>query len=78
MIVVYLACVLPFLRGLDPDDEYGQSDHIFTRPLGFWHTATYQAILRRETKVRLGKEMDLAEANRLIVNVSAFIPKKDA
>lgn len=75
-MVLYLACVLPFLRSLNRDDIYGKSEWLFAHPLGTWHTARYHRILARETKARLGKEWDIELANKLIVNVQRAMGNK--
>ena len=71
MLVLYLACVLPFQRTLDPSDCYSTSGYMFAHEVGFWHTGRYHHILMRETKARMGVEMDL-------VTVNDFIPKMNA
>lgn len=76
LMVLYVACVLPFLRSLNRDDIYGKSKWIFAHPLGTWHTARYHRILARETKARLGKEWDIELANKVIVNVQRAMGNK--
>ena len=78
MLVLYLACVLPFQRILDPGDCYSTSDHLFAHVIGFWHTGRYHRVLMRETKARMGVEMDLVTVNDLIRKVSAVLSKSRA
>ena len=48
MVVLYLACVLPFYRTLAPEDAYSTSDSIFAHQSGgIWHTARFERALER-------------------------------
>ena len=66
MIILYLAVVLPFFRTLSPEDSYSESDFFFASPRGFWHTARYDNILKRETRKKLGVKLGLVELNEMI------------
>lgn len=74
MVVLYLACVLPFYRTLAPEDAYSTSDSIFAHPSGgIWHTARFERALERETEARMGVSMDLSTVNDFISKVSGLL-----
>ena len=75
MLVLYLACVLPFQRILNPSDPYSNSENLFAHADGFWHTARYHDVLMRETKARMGVEMDLVTMNDLIRKMNVVLSK---
>ena len=73
MMMLYLACVLPFFRTLDPDDCYSVSHLVFATQIGTWHTARYERGLKREKKSRLGVEMDLTKTNEFIRKMTPLL-----
>ncbi len=75
MLVLYLACVLPFQRTLDPSDCYSTSECLFAHKDGTWHTMRYYHVLMMETKARMGVEMDLATANDFIRKMNVVLSK---
>ena len=78
MLVLYLACVLPFQRTLDPSDCYSTSGNLFAHDGGSWHTARYHRVLMRETKARMGVEMDLAKVNDLVRKMNVVFSESRA
>ena len=77
MVVLYLACVLPFYRTLAPEDSYSTCDFIFAhQSSGIWHTARFERALERERAARMGVGMDIETVNSLIRTVSASLPRR--
>lgn len=77
-MVLYLACVLPFQRTLDPSDCYSTSEFLFAHNVGLWHTGRYLRVLKRETKARMGVEMDLVTVNDYIRKMNVVFSESRA
>lgn len=65
LLVLYIVDVLPFLRRRQPAGSAGhealiRSNHLFPDGPTHWSLARYEGIVKRESKQRLGVEMDLA------------------
>lgn len=65
LLVLYLVDVLPFLRCHQPAGAAGhenviRSNYLFPEGTTHWSEAKYESILKRESRQRLGVEMDLA------------------
>lgn len=75
LLVLYIVEVLPFLRRRQPSGLAGhealvRSNHLFPEGLTHWSEAKYEGILKRESKQRLGVEMDLAGYKAVFLAIS--------
>ena len=75
LLVLYLVDVLPFIRRRVPAGAPGHealisSNHLFPEGWTHWSEAKYESILKRETKQRLGVEIDLAGYKIIFLAIS--------
>lgn len=75
LLVLYLVDVLPFIRRREPAGAAGHealvsSNHLFPEGSTHWSEAKYEGILKRETKHRLGVEIDLAGYKTIFLALS--------
>ncbi|KAI9816613.1 MAG: hypothetical protein M1827_001746 [Pycnora praestabilis] len=70
LLLLYLTCVRPFISTLMPSGPYACSRYLFVGPKeGVWRWATYEGIVRRESKGRLGREVGVEDVNKWLREV---------
>lgn len=75
LLVLYIVDVLPFLRrcqqaGVAGHEALIRSNHLFPDGMTHWNMERYEGVLKRESKERLGVEMDLAGYKAVFLAIS--------
>lgn len=67
LMVLYLACVRPFLARLSPQSPTATSDFLFPLRSGPWDTHTYLNNVIQQSRLRINKHLTLQDLNAVLV-----------
>ena len=75
LLVLYIVEVLPFLRrrqlaGVSGHEALVRSNHLFPDEMTHWDLERYEGVVKRESKRRLGVEMDLKGYKAVFLAIS--------